>query len=199
MYAGEHLRNTWKPEFETACKQPAAVKMPAQGICSGDDKPTPLVPGKNSFRETTNHINRQEVIMETRIKNCSSEALRIFLVLSVLFAMSCGAFSDSSAKTAQEFVQKYSKAYKDENVGAVMKMTELGKGQTEQSLKDEIINDFKSKGFGYKAWTNTRYVSEEDRDSYIRVKVEVKGAPSSIVLVKREGLLKMVLNPSDYM
>ncbi len=136
--------------------------------------------------------------METSVRNFISNSFRIFFVLTMLLVMSCGALSDPSAKTAQEFVQKYSQAYKDENADTIAKMTELGKTQSEESFKDDTRKDIKSKGFGYVAWTNTRYASEEGHDKYIRVNVEIKGARSSIVLLKREGLLKLALNPSDY-
>jgi hypothetical protein len=122
----------------------------------------------------------------------------VFLVFSMFLVMSCGLLSDPSAKTAQEFVQKYSEAYKNGNAGVLVKMTELGSGQTEDSLKDNIKKDIESKRFGYVAWSNTRYVSEEDRGNYIRVNVEISGAQSQIVLVKREGLLKLALNPSAF-
>jgi hypothetical protein len=122
----------------------------------------------------------------------------ILFVFGMLLIISCGGSNNPSAKTAQEFVQKYSQAYKDENVGTIAKMTVPDKDQTEELFKDETKKDIKSKGFGYTAWTRTRYLSEEDRGKYIRVNVEIRGARSSIVLVKQEGLLKLVLNPSDY-
>lgn len=122
----------------------------------------------------------------------------IFLVLGLLLVVSCGFMSDPSAKTAQEFVEKYSKAYSNGNTDLIVKMTELGKGQTEESLKDETQKDIDAKGFGYVAWSNTRYLSEQDRANYIRVNVEVKGAQTSIVLIKRDGTLKLAQNPGDF-
>jgi len=136
--------------------------------------------------------------MKTSMVNLIGTGSRILFVLCIMIAMSCGFLGDPAAKTAQEFVQKYSQAYKDESVGNIAKMTVFGKGQTEDAFKDDVKNDIKSRGFGYVAWTNTRYVSEEDHDKYIRVNIEIKGARSSVVLLKQEGLLKLVLNPSDY-
>lgn len=136
--------------------------------------------------------------MERKMNSRVSNIFRIILVLGMMLVMSCGLLSDPSAKTAPEFVQKYSKAWQSGNADLVTKMTELGKGQTEESFKEETKKDIDSKAFGFVAWSNTRYVSEQDRGNYIRVNVEIKGAPTSIVLVKRDGLLKIVLNPSAY-
>lgn len=136
--------------------------------------------------------------MKTKKNNGAGKSFLVFLVCGVCLVVSCGFLSDPSAKTAQEFVQKYSQAYKDGNAGVIVKMTELGKGQTEDSLKDDIKKDIEARRFGYRAWSNTSYVSEQDRGDYIRVNVEVSGAQSQIVLVKREGLLKLALNPSDF-
>lgn len=122
----------------------------------------------------------------------------VFLVFSMFLVVSCELLSNPSAKTAEEFVQKYSQAYKNGNAGLIVKMTELGRGQTEDSFKEDIKKDIKAKGFGYLAWSNTRYVSEQDYGDYIRVNVEVSGAQTQIVLVKREGLLKLALNPSSF-
>jgi hypothetical protein len=41
-------------------------------------------------------------------------------------------------------------------------------------------------------------VGETDHGAYVRVDVEVQYARSSIVLVKRDGLLKVVQNPAAY-
>lgn len=136
--------------------------------------------------------------MEMKKNNGISKSFCIFLVLSLLLVVSCGALSDPSAKTAPEFVEKYSKAYSNGNADLIVKMTELGKGQTEESLKEETKKDIDAKGFGYVAWSNTRYVLDQDRGNYIRVNVEIRGAKSSIVLIKRDGMLKLAQNPSDF-
>jgi hypothetical protein len=135
--------------------------------------------------------------VEKKMNKRAGKIIRVLLGLSLLFSVSCGALGDPSAKTAQEFVEKYSKAYSSGNAGLIAKMTEA-KGRTEESYKEEAQKDIDSKGFGYVAWSNARYVSEEDRGNYIRVNVEIQGARSSIILVKRDGLLKLTLNPGDY-
>lgn len=133
------------------------------------------------------------------MKNYTKLCLFLFFLTSTLICASCSDSGKSTALTAQDFVQKYSRAYNDGDVASIVKMTRVAKGQTEESFKDETKNDIKAKGFGYRAWTETRYVSENDKGKYIRVEVAVKGNPSSIVLLKEDGgSLKMVLNPSDY-
>jgi hypothetical protein len=119
-------------------------------------------------------------------------------VLCVFCLMSCSSSGDPSAKTPQEFVQKYSKAYKDGKVDLLVKMTQLADDKAKQDFKDDTNKDITSKGFGYVAWTNTRYVSEKGLDKHIQVDVDVKGARSSIILVKSAEGLKLALNPSDY-
>ncbi len=119
-------------------------------------------------------------------------------VLCMFFALSCGSSGDPSANTAQDFVQKYSAAYKDGKVDLLVKMTQLADDKAKEAFKDDAKKDIASKGFGYVAWTNTRYASEKSFDKHIRVDVTVKGAHSSIVLLKGAEGLKLALNPSDY-
>jgi uncharacterized transporter YbjL len=121
----------------------------------------------------------------------------VFLGLSAL-VISCGALTDSGAKTAREFVEKYSEAYRTGNVSAIVKMTVMEKGQSEEQFREEVEKDVDSKGLGYVAWAHTSYVSEEDHGSYIHVEVEVQSARSSIVLVRQDDLLKIVQDPSKY-
>lgn len=124
--------------------------------------------------------------------------LIVVVVLCMFCAMSCGSSADSSAKTPREFVQKYSQAYKRGKVDLLVRMTQLADDKAKQDFKDDTNKDITSKGFGYVAWTNTRYVSEKSFDKHIRVEVDVKGARSSIVLIKGTNGLKLALNPSDY-
>lgn len=124
--------------------------------------------------------------------------LIVLAMICVFSVVSCGSSGDPSAKTPQEFVQKYSEAYNGGKVDVLVKMTELADDRARQDFKDDTDKDIKSKGFGYVAWTNTRYVSEKAFDKHIRVEVDVKGARSSIVLLKSAEGLKLALNPSDY-
>ena len=118
--------------------------------------------------------------------------------MAVVACLACGAITGSGASTPQEFVENYSRAYRSGNVGDVVEMTLLQDGQTEETFREEVKRDIGSRGFGYVAWAHTRYVSHEDRGDYIRVEVEVHYARSSIVLVRRDGLLKVVQDPSEY-
>ena len=124
--------------------------------------------------------------------------LIVLIALCVFSVMSCGSSGDPSAKTPQEFVKKYAEAYKDAKVDLLIQMTQLADDKAKQDFKDDTDKDIKSKGFGYRAWTGTRYVSEKDFDKHIRVDVAVNGARNSIVLVKTAQGLKLALNPSDY-
>ena len=124
--------------------------------------------------------------------------LIVLVVLCVFSVVSCGSSGDPSAKTPQEFVKKYSEAYKDGKVDLLVKMTQFADDKARQDFKDDTGKDITSKGFGYRAWTGTRYVSEKSFDKHVRVDVTVNGARSSIVLLKGAEGLKLALNPSDY-
>jgi hypothetical protein len=101
---------------------------------------------------------------------------RVVAVILISVAMaSCGVATGPVAETAQEFVAKYSRAYRDGNARSIAKMTVLEGGQTEESFRDEVQKDIDSKGFGYVAWTHARYMSEVDNGNCIHVDVEVQG------------------------
>jgi hypothetical protein len=117
-------------------------------------------------------------------------------LIAALAVISCGI--NPRAKTAQEFVTKYAEAYRTGDVNAITAMTIVDTGAAEQCFRKNVRHDIASQGFGYAAWTRTRYVSESDHGNCIHVDVEVAHARSSVVLVKKDSVLKIVQNPSDY-
>ncbi|MFH0990700.1 MAG: hypothetical protein V1799_11865 [bacterium] len=125
---------------------------------------------------------------------------------------SCSNKTDTT--TAQEFIDLYVKAYKSENVEAILAMQAsletLKKTPITPKLKEQLENysiekereriqkDLERKGLGYIMGTNTRYESEKDHDDHIHVRVKVDIAYSEIVLVRENGLLKIHPWPSSY-
>jgi hypothetical protein len=133
----------------------------------------------------------------------------IALLLSGVFACS----SNREARTPQEFVEKYSKAWKSGDADVILAMRsrkrlvdvelkpEMKKALEEASLadeKDEIEQSIKRRDFAYVSWSNTEYVSHQDHEDHIHVSVQVSGVPSSIVLVREGEVLKVHPNPSFF-
>jgi predicted component of type VI protein secretion system len=134
-----------------------------------------------------------------------------FLTLLLSGIVACS--SNPEARTAREFVEQYSKAWKNGDVDAILAMRlrkpiididlkpHMKKELEEASLadeKDEIGQSIERRDFAYTAWSNTEYVSDQDHQDHIHVSVSVAGAPSSIVLVREEGVLKIHPNPSIF-
>lgn len=134
-----------------------------------------------------------------------------FVVLLCSCILACS--SNHEARTAQEFVTKYSNAWKSGDVDAILAMRsrkplvdvdlkpEMKKELEKASLadeKDEIEESIARHDFGYTSWSNTEYVSEQDHQDHVHVSVSVAGVPSSIVLVREEGVLKIHPNPSVF-
>ena len=134
-----------------------------------------------------------------------------FLALLLSGVLACS--SNREARTAQEFVTKYSKAWKTGDVDAILAMrsrkqlveTDLNPNMKKEledtSLADErneIEQSIKRRDFAYSSWSNTEYVSDQDHEDHIHVSVTVAGAPSSIVLVREAGVLKIHPHPSIF-
>ena len=140
-----------------------------------------------------------------------SDLTSCFFALFLCGVLSCS--SNYEARTAQEFVEKYSKAWKSGDVDAIAAMRSrkklvdvelkpnMNKALEEASLadeKDEIEQSIKRRDFGYSSWSNTEYVSEQEHENHIHVSVRVAGATSSIVLVREGEVLKIHPNPSFF-
>ena len=131
------------------------------------------------------------------------------LLLSGVLACS----SNREARTPQEFVEKYSKAWKNGDAETILAMRsrkklvdvdlkpDMKKALEEASLtdeKDEIEQSIKRHDFECVSWTNTEYVSHREHEDHVHVSVEVAGVPSSIVLVREGEMLKIHPNPSIF-
>ncbi len=132
--------------------------------------------------------------------SCASlaTATRAFACFVVLALTACSQFGKAEPQTPEEFVAQYSEAYREGDVDAIVRMTAPLKGENDSLCRNSVESDIKSRGFGYTAWSHTRFVSATDRGSYIRVEVEVDVAPSTIVLLKSEGHLRISQEPSAY-
>lgn len=134
-------------------------------------------------------------------------------MLALFLAALCACSSNQEARTPQEFVEKYSKAWRNGDVEAIVSMQSrkklvdvelkpnMKKALEEASIadtKDEIEQSIKSRDFGYLAWTNTEFVSAREHDDHFHVDVSVSGATSSIVLVREGEVLKIHPNPSFF-
>ena len=120
------------------------------------------------------------------------------LALALLALAACGQFGKAEPQTPEEFVAQYAEAYREGDVETIVRMTAPLKGESDTLCRSSVESDIKSRGFGYTAWSHTRFVSATDRGSYYRVEVNVDVAPSTIVLLKSEGHLRISQEPSSY-
>jgi hypothetical protein len=134
-----------------------------------------------------------------------------FVPLLLIGALACS--SHHEARTAREFVQEYSNAWKTGDVDAVLAMRSVNKrpdpGLNQDTTrasreallvdeKKEVEQSVKRRDFSYISWSNTEYVSEQEHTDHVHVSVSVAGALSSIVLVREEGVLKIHPNPGSF-
>jgi hypothetical protein len=101
-------------------------------------------------------------------------------------------------KTAKEFVEMLSNAYKNGDAETIVMLTVNADSVADSLRLKEAENDLKSRGFGYVAWTHTKYKSEREDGNHIHVDVEVANVPTSIVLVLEQGVLKIHPYPSTF-
>jgi hypothetical protein len=135
----------------------------------------------------------------------------LFFPLFLAGFLACSSHRD--ARSAQEFVERYSEAWRSEDVDAILAMRSRGKpvnswlrqdtlhSSQESSISEEnqdIEHSVRHKDFSYVSWSSTEYVSEQDHQDHLHVSVRVAGVPSSIVLVREEGMLKIHPNPSSF-
>jgi len=132
-----------------------------------------------------------------------------FSALLLFGLLSCS--SNREARTPQEFVAKYSKAWKSGDVESILAMRsqkplvdidlkpEMKKELEDASLadeKEEIEQSIKRRDFAYLLWAEAAYVSHEDHQDHIHVSVSVGSAHSTIVLVREGDLLRIHPRPS---
>lgn len=139
-----------------------------------------------------------------------SHLVRCFVPLLLTGILACS--SNRDARTAREFVQQYCKAWKSGDVETILAMRWRAKPVDPDSISGpiraphaasiadetlEVQRSVKRKDFSYTSWSNTEFVWEQEHDDHVHVSVLVAGAPSSIVLVRVEGVLKIHPNPSS--
>jgi hypothetical protein len=140
----------------------------------------------------------------------SSDVFSSALVLLVCAFSACSPTRE--ARTPQEFVEQYSKAWKSGDVETIMALR-LHKKLVDVELKpnmkealdqasladerEEIEQSIKRRDFGYVSWSMTEFVSARDHENHVHVDVRVGGANSAIVLVREGELLKIHPNPSS--
>jgi hypothetical protein len=140
----------------------------------------------------------------------SSLISRILFVTVAIVLASCG--SDRRPQSAKEFVERFSAAWKSEDVDAILSMqydlkkfdkTKIPLGKELQALefiqedkRARVAKDIAEKGFGYRAGSELEYVSEQEHGDHIHVRVTVGAARTDIVLLRDEGSLKMFPFPS---
>ena len=132
-----------------------------------------------------------------------------FFALFLFGLLACS--SNRGARTPEEFVTKYSKAWKSGDIEAILAMRSrkplveidlkpgMKKELEEASLadeKDEIEQSIKRRDFEYLAWSHTEYVSHQEHEDHVHVSVRVQDAASSIVLVREGEVLKIHPRPS---
>lgn len=135
---------------------------------------------------------------------------KVWLVPVLLVAFSCG--RQYEARTAKEFVERYSAAWQSEDADAIVSMhydlrlfdaSKIPPGKEaavsnyspEQERKN-VEAGIAARGFAYRAGINLSYVSEQDHGNHIHVRVAIGAAKSDIVLVRDGELLKSFPYPS---
>ena len=142
-------------------------------------------------------------------------SILVIIVSAILIWLGLKDSGGARVKTAREFVEVYSSAWKRGNVDKIMRMQYLGedlpvgaqaseaadkmaKKLKEDMAKAEIRRDLDSNNIFGQAWKKTKYLDEAQFDGYTCVKVNAAGGISQIVLRKDGESLKIVPNPSDY-
>ena len=141
--------------------------------------------------------------------------MKKLMILGMLVFLLSGCGVSPDVGTAKEFIPNYSAAFAAGDIETVMKMWSFSspidllkmdpslkagiKEQRAEEMKAELESSMKNKDLWYKAWKNTKYVSEKDCGSFIIVKVKVPPSYSDVVLIKENGFLRMHPNPSFFM
>ena len=128
------------------------------------------------------------------VRQIVSTGLCVFASLAML---GCSPF-ERPVKTPREFIQRYARAYEEEDVETILKMTDRIEDQSDDTLRAVIQSDIARKDFNYVAWTHTRYESEKDLGRCIRVEVRVDQAVSAVYLVHRGDTLKVSQTPGSF-
>jgi len=137
-----------------------------------------------------------------------SSAARVAM-LAVLLS-SCG--HKNEARDAREFVEKYTNAWKREDVDAILSLqfdmkkfdaSRIPPGKevalldySPEKERKRVEEDIKAKGFSYLLSSDLTYVSEQNHGDHIHVRVAQGAARTDIVLLRDGELLKIFPYPS---
>jgi len=133
---------------------------------------------------------------------------RVAVLVGVL--SSCG--RNGEASDAREFVEKYTNAWKREDIDAVVSMEfdmkkfdasriPPGKAPTllnysPENVRKRVEGDIESKGFSYRLSSDLTYVSEQNHGDHVHVRVAQGAAKADIVLIRDGEVLKLFPYPS---
>ncbi|OGU28086.1 MAG: hypothetical protein A2X66_00240 [Ignavibacteria bacterium GWA2_54_16] len=133
---------------------------------------------------------------------------RVVVLVGILSSCS----QNHEARDAKEFVEKYTNAWKRENVEAIVSMeydmkkfdaSRIPPGKeatllnyTLENVTKRVEDDIKSKGFAYRLSSDLKYVSEQHHGDHVHVRVAQGAANADIVLVRDGELLKLFPYPS---
>jgi hypothetical protein len=145
-----------------------------------------------------------------RVRRSHGKDLAVWLVL----AGSLGCSPRGDVDTASDFIEVYVEAFRREDVETILRMRSrhyvIDDADVEQELKDEVKAqlhakereelefDLRRRGMISQAWRRTRYVREEDHGDHIHVDVAIDGIPTSVVLVREGGALRIHPRPSSF-
>ena len=140
--------------------------------------------------------------------------LRRCLILGTfLICAGNGCRSKPEARTPQEFIEMYSKAWQNADPETILDLrvpraaTDLDMNSARMKAfedscntadRDAIEQSIKRRDFEYTAWSRTTFEGARDHGDHVHVDVRTDAARSEVVLVRREGLLKIHPNPSQF-
>lgn len=129
-------------------------------------------------------------------------------------AGSVGCSRRGDVDTAREFIVAYVEAFRREDVETILRMRSrrqvIDEADVGKELKDEVKalsveeerkeleSDLRRRGMVSQAWRRTKYVREKDHGDHVHVDVAVDGVPTSVVLVREEGVLRIHPHPSRF-
>ena len=137
----------------------------------------------------------------------------VLIMITLSFSTFAGCTSDRGATTPREFVEKYSKAWQQEDVATILSMQQkeesilsdssaalkkLQEGASSAEETAEVEQSISRRDFAYIAWTHTVYAGDRVHDDHIHVDVMVDDARSEVVLVREGEFLKLPKHPERY-
>jgi ABC-type branched-subunit amino acid transport system substrate-binding protein len=124
-----------------------------------------------------------------------------------------GCRSKPEARTPQEFIEMYSKAWRNADPETILELrvpraaTDLDMNSARKKAfedscnaadRDAIEQSIKRRDFEYTAWSRTTFEGARDHGDHVHVNVRIDAARSEVVLVRNEGVLRIHPNPSQF-